>query len=286
MLNWMADFSDLEDSLLYYAVKDEWSQKGKIKWDRVCILFANTGKTRKNLQQRLKTLKRTFGKNLDRFPRRTKRTSVSIPAPHSHPIVEEVFRDIKKSHLRQQAGQMHLNAGEISPQGLSIVMQCVPKLKSTDIFVDIGSGIGNVLVQVSLETSVGLCVGVEVRRDLVQLSRTVLQHYEALYPNMQKVQQFGEDFLQLKATTKSLVSRATVLYSSCELFIPAAQIGLIELISSLPNLHHAISTVKFCPRHSPRCTNPVCSLFALEASVPTQVEWKSTCQTFYIYQKI
>jgi hypothetical protein len=284
----MADFSDAEDALLYQVAIREWSQKGKIEWNKVCVLFASTGKTRRSLQQRLTTLKRTYGNDLSRFRAKFSfaRRPTALSSRQVHQIVDEIFRDIKKSHVHQSSGQMHLNSGEIRPESMSIVVERLGKVSTSDVFVDIGSGIGNVLVQVSLETSVGLCIGVDLRRDVVQLSQTILLGYQSRYPRLKTILQFGEDLLQLQPSTMNFVSKATILYASCQLFEPVAQIHLMQLIASLPNLRLVVSSVKFCPRHTSRCLNPVCGTFSVQADpVSVHGKWANKPFNFYVYDR-
>ncbi|KAF4141718.1 Histone methylation protein DOT1 [Phytophthora infestans] len=44
------------------------------------------------------------------------------------------------------------HAGRIVPTGVALVLATLPPLQSSDNFVDIGSGIGNVEVQIALES--------------------------------------------------------------------------------------------------------------------------------------
>ncbi|EGZ17709.1 hypothetical protein PHYSODRAFT_378053, partial [Phytophthora sojae] len=66
----MADFSDEEDLLLYRLAKDQVDAGRRIYWRTVWLGMAYCGKTQRQLQIRLKTLKRTHGVSLDSFPRR------------------------------------------------------------------------------------------------------------------------------------------------------------------------------------------------------------------------
>ncbi|KAJ0392701.1 hypothetical protein P43SY_009965 [Pythium insidiosum] len=42
----------------------------------------------------------------------------------------------------------------------------------TDVFVDVGSGIGNVVAQVAIETDVAASIGIEVRKDVAGLGKS------------------------------------------------------------------------------------------------------------------
>ncbi|EGZ10014.1 hypothetical protein PHYSODRAFT_523513 [Phytophthora sojae] len=66
----MADFSDEEDLLLYRLAKEQVDAGRRINWRTVWLGMPYCGKTQRQLQIRLKTLKRTHGVSLDSFPRR------------------------------------------------------------------------------------------------------------------------------------------------------------------------------------------------------------------------
>ncbi|EGZ05206.1 hypothetical protein PHYSODRAFT_342579 [Phytophthora sojae] len=68
--NPMADFSDEEDLLLYRLAKEQVDAGRRINWRTVWLGMPYCGKTQRQLQIRLKTLKRTHGVSLDSFPRR------------------------------------------------------------------------------------------------------------------------------------------------------------------------------------------------------------------------
>jgi hypothetical protein len=71
----MSDFSDAEDRALIQLVVRLSDTAGVIDWDDVVKQFPPQSKTRLALRQRLKTLKRTYGRNLRQFPSRFFRAS-------------------------------------------------------------------------------------------------------------------------------------------------------------------------------------------------------------------
>ncbi len=109
----MSDFSDAEDRMLCELVRHQriWTQN--IDWKRVTKLMEHTGKSRQVLRQRLKTLKRRYGKKLEKFPARWASSRV-LPHEDVYKIVERIFSSIEKMHVHQSSGQRHLNVGEIS----------------------------------------------------------------------------------------------------------------------------------------------------------------------------
>ena len=283
----MADFSDKEDNLLVEAVVRESACGEKINWAKVTILFAHLNKSRHTLQQRLKTLRRTYGKDLARFPaRRIVGYQEPLASEEAQQILEMIFAHIDKRDIHQSSGEAHLNVGEISPEGFSSILQRIGNLKRNDVFVHVGSGVGNVLAQASLETHACLCIGIDVRTEAVARSQEVFGRFHDRYPALRKILQLCDDIQNLQPKTRSLLFRATVLYSSCQLFLPTSLNELLEIISTLPSLRLVISTVKFCPRHTSRCSKLVCRLFYLQDEpVQAIVMWKNAYQSFYIYER-
>ncbi|KAG4051389.1 hypothetical protein PC123_g13396 [Phytophthora cactorum] len=84
--------------------------------------------------------------------------------------------------IRQQADRTQDNAGEIFPAGIAKMLDAIGPVQPTDIVLDVEAGIGNVLVQVALSTHVSACVGVEMRKELYELSRARLKRHGVWRP--------------------------------------------------------------------------------------------------------
>ena len=66
----MSNFSDEEDKQLIQLVRWYHDKKRPIDWIKLAKKMAKTGKSRLQLQNRLKTLKRTYGPEVRSFPKR------------------------------------------------------------------------------------------------------------------------------------------------------------------------------------------------------------------------
>jgi hypothetical protein len=170
----MADFSDAEDKLLFQGAFGYVSTGRAIDWDSLAASIGKRRLSRNVLRERLKTLKKTYGKGMCKFPRRFFASSSPTYAVAVSPrfqlyrdesvAMSRLFDGLPNRAIAQPPGQMHLNAGEVSIQGVSVLLAAL-RLTALDVFGDIGSGVGNVLVQVALQTVVRECIGVEIRRD-------------------------------------------------------------------------------------------------------------------------
>ncbi|POM72670.1 Histone methylation protein, partial [Phytophthora palmivora] len=76
--------------------------------------------------------------------------------------VEILFASVGKADIRQKSGKRHLNAGEILPTGVTALIDAVGNFGVHDIFLDVGRDLGNVVAQVTLQTSASKCYGIEV----------------------------------------------------------------------------------------------------------------------------
>ncbi|POM79498.1 Hypothetical protein PHPALM_2820, partial [Phytophthora palmivora] len=76
--------------------------------------------------------------------------------------VATIFADVPREVVVQGTNKNpHRNAGELMPCGISSLIRELGELGNSDIFLDIGAGVGNVVVQVALGTSVNKAIGIE-----------------------------------------------------------------------------------------------------------------------------
>ncbi|ETP52986.1 hypothetical protein F442_02079 [Phytophthora nicotianae P10297] len=75
--------------------------------------------------------------------------------------VDSLFASVKNADIRQKLGKPHTNAGEIFPAGVDSLINSIGDIDDQDIFLDVGCGLGNVLVQFALQTLVSKCYGIE-----------------------------------------------------------------------------------------------------------------------------
>ncbi|GMF35091.1 unnamed protein product [Phytophthora fragariaefolia] len=131
----------------------------------------------KDLESRLRVLKRTYGRELARFPRycfstlttaspQTKRFHLLTPN-QAERTVRDVFSALSATDIRQRAGKTDENAGELLPTAVSSVIQMIGSVHRNDVFLDVGAGLGNVAAQFAGQTNALPCLGIEKRPVLV-----------------------------------------------------------------------------------------------------------------------
>lgn len=375
----MSNFSDTEDhALIQLVVKCTRDQC--IDWATVEAQFPKRTKTRASLRQRLKTLKRTYGKDVQAFPPRffrvqgvaqkrnplgghltrlcaigppdvgdtcTDRLSIaSSSSPHQTPadspfsfaqldvnaatknedftsvglalslelgdgekpsakslshmfehvvgehvgaaekmsresiysILRSIFGQFSMADIRQPSGLTHLNAGELSSNGVTTLINAL-KLCESDVFGDIGSGSGSVISQLVLQTSVKKCIGLEIRAGIARKCQELLGSWSQKYPRLSSIDVVCGDI----TVERSAMSCCTIIYSNNQLFRPEANCAIQEVMCDSINAHTVIIGYKFCHRCSNRCTKEFCQMWKLESCIHVEVCWTSKLIPMYIY---
>ncbi|KAE9055769.1 hypothetical protein PF010_g32029, partial [Phytophthora fragariae] len=131
-----------------------------------------------------------------------------LQLPDAIRVLASIFNDVTAYDISQKSGRTHGNAGELLPVGVADMLAATEPLHASDVFLDIGAGIGNVLAQVALTTTVRRCIGVEVRAELCSLAiRQIRQHTDA-YPQLRKVAMKAADVRDVLLSTQPPTSRA------------------------------------------------------------------------------
>ena len=290
----MADFSDKDDQLLFQHAKMFWDASKKVDWDYMCKKVKIPKKTRKQLQNRLKALKRRWGFNLNAFPERfycvatpSKGTgpfwSVEpLPSVAAEMAVTKIFADIPKKVVHQSAKCVHENVGEILPSSVTELFSGLT-INSHDVFIDIGAGIGNVVAQIALYSKVSLCIGVEMRADVVESGKKQVSRHVMLFPALRRVQYIASQF---EYVPEQRFRRATILYCFNLLFQTTSQLQLEVLVCDLRQLKCVILAVLPCPRHRITCKREFCLLWTLAYECRVQVSWSSAGATMYVFKRV
>ena len=202
----------------------------------------------------------------------------------AHFAIDDIFHTVTRSDVNQHRARQHENVGEVTVTGVSIVANAC-NFTERDVFVDVGSGIGNVVTQIALETAVRMCIGVEVRVDIALLGRRLIEAHANKYPNTSKIRIYPENICQVDITA-NIWQQATVLYSHNTLFDGRTLVGLEALCCKLHSLRIVILQEPFCHRHSPRCTREFCLLFTRRHLVELRVSYHASNRSFVLYDRV
>ncbi|EGZ26247.1 hypothetical protein PHYSODRAFT_297581 [Phytophthora sojae] len=303
----MSDFSDNQDAVLVRLVRPYLQQQQTIQWDTVVKRMRVQTKSKQALWERLKTLKQTHGKLLDRFPASYFRTHSAWqptlrcppqpitkgiisaqprtrPSRQAHVITEAVFRGVSQRDVRQLPGKPHFNAGEIASGGVTMLLK-VLNIGAGATFGDIGCGIGNVLVQVALESSVKACIGVEVREELVAAAHSALLSNSTKYPELLRVSIYQVDICNLAEGVYRALSDCSDVLVKNIVFAEEANLALEQFLCMSTVASQVVLGRKMCPRHRNSCGHVFCLLWDLVQPVQLEVEWASISHEFYLYRR-
>jgi hypothetical protein len=265
----MAVISEEDKSLLVVAVLCE-DDTGVIHWNDVKRYLSGSSSCQE-LKDRFETLKSTNAVLRSNVPREYFKDSCIDHRASVYHAIEEVLGGIRRSDIKQPSGKANLNSGEIAPVGISQVLDAV-EFSKTDIFVDVGSGTGNVVVQIALESKVP-CYGIEIRDELATRSRREIKKFAEKYPSLDQVTILSDNVRTLSPEHFKLVQDCTILYSSNGLFDPLDNIALQDFILSLPKLTTVILSSPFCWRCGVTCTQSFCLMWRKTGELFVQPTW-------------
>ncbi|GMF53747.1 unnamed protein product [Phytophthora fragariaefolia] len=179
--------------------------------------------------------------------------------------VTAIFAEVPRDVVVQGANKMpHRNAGELIPSGISSLLRELAGLCETDVFLDIGSGVGYVVVQVVLATNVAKAVGVEVRQDLNDLGMKMIAKSVNSKRLLERSQLVCQDIMDMRISVMPPYADATVVFWNKLLFEPRVIEFVKEELSGMFLLRQLVSSMNFCARHRDLCHNAFCQAFQLE----------------------
>jgi len=136
--------------------------------------------------------------------------------PSQRIAVNKLFKDVDgwdyaDTDNRRVIGSLASTYGELTPRGVQRLLN-VLQFKESDVFCDLGSGVGKVVLQVAMAVSLKKCIGVELVESRCRSAKTVLRTAQGQGLIKAKRVSFRcESFLD------SNISDATVVYmcSTC-----------------------------------------------------------------------
>lgn len=108
----------------------------------------------------------------------------SFKLEHAELALRELIGPVRAVDVRAPLQTPHCNVGEMLALSIEAILLCVGGMDKSDIFFDIGAGLGNVFVQVSLQTNAAQCVGIEVRPDVLRIGKQRIQKHTQSYPQL------------------------------------------------------------------------------------------------------
>jgi hypothetical protein len=192
-----------------------------------------------------------------------------------------MFASVRRSDVRQSSGRAEQNVGELSFLGVVTLIEAC-QLTSSDTFLDVGAGIGNVVTQVALQTRVKLAIGIEIRVDVAVIGQDIISTHQARdFPQLERSRIIIGD---IRKTDKGSLVDATILYSNNVLFAPESNLGIERVCCMLESLRLVVLAVPACHRHSARCMKEFCAMWSLSGDgIQVGTEFRSETLKLYMY---
>jgi hypothetical protein len=284
------EFSTEDDTaLLLLAIHFE-DSIGKFDWPRIVENMVPQNWSQEQLQARLMHLKIGDTTLLRKLPSNYVAGS-SLQGAHSNMAVEEIYKAIDKifghltrSDVRQPSGKVHLNAGELAPVGVSLMLEELD-LSTQDVFLDVGSGIGSVLAQVVMQSPVFRAIGLEIQDELAKKSREAIREATNEFQRLHLIHVITGDIKDLTPETEKNLQTATVMYSNNLCFDPADDLYLDEFACKAERLRCVITSKSFCTRCTDQCPKTFCKIWKETKTVNAQVCWTDTPIQLFIYKR-
>ncbi|EEY54676.1 histone methylation protein, putative [Phytophthora infestans T30-4] len=244
----------------------------KLEWKEVARAIRSKHSVQA-LENRLHALKRTYGRDLSRFPPCFFSTSTPTLSHKQHfrllepsqaeSAIRDIFSSVSAADVRQQAGKTVENAGEMLPAASSVI-QMIGAVHRDDVFLDIGAGPGNVAAQFAIQTIARQCLGIEKRPECLSQG----------------------DALDTPLSSRLPFQRASIVFLNDFLFDELAKLAVQEQLYMMPRVRLIVSTSRYCPRHRDSCRRRFCSKWRLAKITYGRGSWKSPPIPIYMYTTV
>ncbi|GMF39066.1 unnamed protein product [Phytophthora fragariaefolia] len=161
--------------------------------------------------------------------------------------VTAMFAKVPRAAVSYNGGSSHLNVGEVLPSGVTTLLRELGDIDGSDVFLDVGAGLGNVIAQVVLATKVSKAIGIEMRVDVYRLGAEMI----ARSPHGRHV--YGRAEPYCKDTTDICFSRlppyelATIVFWNNILFEPATIEFVKRELAAMLKARLFVCTASICP---------------------------------------
>lgn len=138
----------------------------------------------------------------------------------------------------EQKSQISATYGEILYPAIEKLISLTP-LTQNDVFVDLGSGIGKIVLQVFMNTQVREARGIELSPELhaqaIQANQRIYSEFPHFYTHNRKIEFLSGSFLDISLTDVTIALVNSLCYSQAFLH----QLG--QVIDAAPSIHTFMS---------------------------------------------
>ncbi|GMF23299.1 unnamed protein product [Phytophthora fragariaefolia] len=171
-------------------------------------------------------------------------------------IVHAIFENVPRVLVTRDCNTPHRNVGEKLPQGITILLDELRKIDPIDernVFLDIGAGLGNIVVHVALATTDQRAIGIELREDVYQLGLQMIGENVHGRRLRSRLLIICGDVAEAKLSRYLPYEQANIVYWNNVLFEPHVIEIVKEHLSYMSDIRIFVSTVQIYPRNRELC---------------------------------
>ncbi|GMF42326.1 unnamed protein product [Phytophthora fragariaefolia] len=217
-------------------------------------------------------------------PFRLAQTMPILSPSSAEEAVTSMFADVPRAAVGYDGGSSHLNVGEVLPSGVTVLLQELGDVDSSDVFLDIGSGLGNVIAQVVLATKMSMAIGVEMRADIYRLGVEMIARSPHGRQVNERAEIYCKDIAGLCISRLPPYELATIVFWYNLLFEPVAIEYVKRELADMLRVRFIVCTTSVCPRHREPCFSAFCCSFELFKEVYIACSWKAETLRTYVYR--
>ena len=213
----------------------------------------------------------------------------AAPEPIESPRIDQVMLTIlgtvDRSIVRQASGKRDENLGELATSGVQELILATGLVPS-DIFLDVGCGLGNIVIQVVLQTKVQMSIGVEMRKDVVERAKNIMSRNWSQFPALARAFLIVGDVRTLDLADDPRTKNTTVLFCHNNAFEETSNHALLRACKSMMSLRAVVLGVQHCPRHRQSCWDEFCMTWRLTKVFKVYVTYKGSQANLYMYERM
>jgi tRNA G46 methylase TrmB len=146
-----------------------------------------------------------------------------------------MLSSVSRADVPQLPGRLHHNVGEITMVGVSRLLKAFGFITIRDVFLDVGAGVGNVVLQAALQSEFEMAIGIEMQTRLTNLTETIIESHRQSDHRLNKILVVNAGITTFDARSVPALLKTTHLFTHNTVFLTRAVLALEELFW-LPNL--------------------------------------------------
>jgi ribosomal protein S9 len=212
--------------------------------------------------------------------------SATIPMKEDEAVLflVDLFASVPKAVVRHSGKNVDLNTGELSVVGTTKLINFIGDITKYDVFLDVGSGIGNVIAQMAVQTAVARSIGIEIRDDVANVGAKLIADKAQKFSLLRKVDVIVADVKSVDLK-RFQGNKPTVFFSNNRLFKPLNNLAMENMILEMTQLRLIVLGTSFCIRHRASCRREFCLLWELDQTIELPVTWADQPKEFFSFKR-